>query len=390
MKSNRICFVSPNVYPVLAGDSGDFMGGAEFQQVIIGRHLHETGYDVSYVTKVFGDRRQNESMGGIPVFKTFSEDDGWPFLRFFFTKVPRIWKALKAADAQIYYQRGAAAITGIVSLFCLIHQKTFIFSAAHDTNFIPEAINVPYWRDKVLYIWGLKHAGHIIVQSQNQKKLLRKNFGLDATVAYNVYPRRSLVEKGNYALWVANIKPMKRPRRLLEIARSCPDLEFRMVGGMVKGHEALYETVKAEAAAINNLDFLGFQPLRVTEELFDRAALFVNTSELEGFPNTFLQAWSRGIPTASFFDADGIIEKNGLGAVMREEEDITGILQGLFLFSVVQRHRIQAYFNRTHLPERYLESLNAILMNFSTDPEAGDCLPLVGPQSEKRGRNELE
>jgi glycosyltransferase involved in cell wall biosynthesis len=361
MKSKKICFVSLNVYPVLTGDSRDFMGGAEFQQVIIGRHLHEKGYDVSYVTQIFGDRRQNEVIGGMPVLKTFSEEEGVRFFRFFFPRLPRIWKALKAADADIYYQRGAAAMTGIVSLFCLIHKKIFLFSAAHDTNFIPEAINVPYLRDKILYTWGLKHARHIIVQSHNQKRLLRENFGLDASVAYNVYPPRNLVQNGKYVLWVANIKPMKRPLLFLEIARSCPGLQFRMAGGMVRGHEALYETVKTEAAAIDNLEFLGFQPLPATEELFDGAALFVNTSELEGFPNTFLQAWSRGIPTASFFDADGIIEKNSLGEVMREKEEIAGILHRLVRSQTEHRRHIQAYFNSTHLPDRYLDHLAGII-----------------------------
>lgn len=362
MKDKKICFVSPNIYPVLTGDSGDFMGGAEFQQAIIGRHIHGSGYEVAFATKAFDGRRRDESIDGMRVYKTFSDNEGFPLLRFLLSKVPRTWRAMKVADADIYYQRGASALTGIVALFCRLHGKKFVFSAAHDTNFLPKAINIPFLGNKILYLWGLKNAAHILVQSHHQKRLLRENFGLDAHVLYNVYPARDMVTSGEFVLWVANIKPMKRPWLFLEIAKACPKIPFKMVGGRVKGHERLYETIKAEAARINNLEFLGFQPLAATENLFDQASLFINTSEMEGFPNTFLQAWSRGIPTASFFDADDIIQKNDLGMVVTDIKELAaGNLEKLLNSSYSYRQHIQSYFNAVHLPERYLESLNSLL-----------------------------
>jgi glycosyltransferase involved in cell wall biosynthesis len=44
----------------------------------------------------------------------------------------------------------------------------------------------------------------------------------------------------------------------------------------------------------------GHVPFDAVGRHFDGAAAFVNTSEYEGLPNTFVQAWLRGVPTLSF------------------------------------------------------------------------------------------
>jgi hypothetical protein len=48
------------------------------------------------------------------------------------------------------------------------------------------------------------------------------------------------------------------------------------------------------------VEFVGHVPFRDVGKHFDHASALVNTSPTEGFPNTFLQAWIRGVPTLSF------------------------------------------------------------------------------------------
>jgi glycosyltransferase involved in cell wall biosynthesis len=51
----------------------------------------------------------------------------------------------------------------------------------------------------------------------------------------------------------------------------------------------------------------------LVEELASAVAL-VSTSSFEGMPNTFLEAWSQGVPVLTLsFDPDGVVRGRGLG-----------------------------------------------------------------------------
>ena len=63
-----------------------------------------------------------------------------------------------------------------------------------------------------------------------------------------------------------------------------------------------------------NLRFHGFVPYHKVNEYFEKASIFVNTSSIEGFPNTFIQAWMHYTPVVSLnVDPDGIIRNEKLG-----------------------------------------------------------------------------
>jgi hypothetical protein len=89
-----------------------------------------------------------------------------------------------------------------------------------------------------------------------------------------------------------------------------------MIGGTQPGHEALYTQIEAAAQALPNLRFLGPVPYHDVNAHYERARVFVNTSDSEGFPNSYLQAWRRGTPSVAFFDPDAVIARHGLGAAV--------------------------------------------------------------------------
>jgi glycosyltransferase involved in cell wall biosynthesis len=89
-------------------------------------------------------------------------------------------------------------------------------------------------------------------------------------------------------------------------------LRFHVVGGHA-GDIPFYEATKAQMQRRANLTFHGPVPYGSVNEFYARARVLVNVSDVEGFPNSYLQAWIRGTPVAAYFDPDSMIARNELG-----------------------------------------------------------------------------
>ena len=363
LPKKKICFVALDIYPCLSGRYPvDRIGGAEVQQMFIGKGLRAKGYDVSYVTQDYG-QPDIEVIDNLRVYKAFKPNAGLFGIRFLYPRLFKIWKALTRVNADVYYTRGAGFLPSILGIFSKIHKKKFIFAASSDANFIPEMLKLPTQRDKILYRYGLKRAAAIIVQSNIQKSLLWQNFKLHGTVIPNfcIAEAKHLQDRERrYILWVSFIRHMKRPMQFIRLAQEFPNEEFVMIGGPAASNQTLFEEVKRESATLRNLQFLRFQPFEQTEKYFDKCKVFVNTSVYEGFPNTFLQAWRRGIPVISYVDPDNVIKQNKLGIVVSSERELDEALRSFVRGPVWDPNRVIEYFRKNH-SHKVIDKYTALL-----------------------------
>ena len=347
----KVCIVALHLYPFISQKkTEDKIGGAELQQAMLAKAFVKNDLEVTVITLDCGQAKYTE-YDGVKVIHTFKENQGVSGLRFFYPRLYEIIKALYIADADIYYVRCAGYLTGVVALFGRLFRKKVVFAAGHDTDFIPGNYLISLRRDKWLHKIGLKLVSQIIVQSTQQLKLLKNNFYKDGMVIRNfsMLPVNEVSYKERKTiLWVSTMRDWKRPMLFLELAKLHPGKSFVMIGGPDAKNNALYEDVKQAAGKLANLDFKGFQPIEKTEKYFDQCAVFVNTSKCEGFPNTFIQAWRRGIPCLSFFDPDGVIEKFGLGEVADEKEDFFVKLNNAEVMSKENSKRIIEYYQQNH------------------------------------------
>jgi len=87
-------------------------------------------------------------------------------------------------------------------------------------------------------------------------------------------------------------------------------------------HEDLAHTIRARAAAMENVTVFEDIPFNEMEKFFEQAKLIVNTSTYEGFPNTFVQAAMHGTPILSWtVDPDGVLGRHGIGICAKESYD---------------------------------------------------------------------
>ncbi len=145
---------------------------------------------------------------------------------------------------------------------------------------------------------------------------------------------------------------LKQAELFVKLAKEIPDAIFQMIGGPIHDEVQYYEELKKSANETQNLDFLGFVPYQEVNQYFERAAIFVNTSTHEGFPNTFLQAWANYTPVVSLnIDPDEIICNIKLGFHSKTFEqlilDVKRLLHDKQLRDEMGRNA-RAYVEREH------------------------------------------
>ena len=365
----KICIVGLDDYPQLAGlKDAKYVGGESVQHVLLARAWRDLGHEVSMIVHDHGQGRVTE-VDGIRAVAPYGRDEGIPVLRFAHPRMTGMLSAMREVDADIYYQSPAGVATGITAWFCRRHGKRFIARIASDLACIPGKQLIRFWRDRKIYEYGLRHADLIVAQSEQQRTLLQQNYGLKSEVLDMAVemPSGPQPDKDIDVLWVSNLRPVKRPEIVLELARRLPNVRFTLAGGSLPGADDYYRTVREAAGSIANLTFPGAVPYTEVGTLFSRAKLFLNTSQIEGFPNTFLQAWVRGVPVVAFFDPDSLIKHRQLGHTATDLDDMISAIQRLLSDDAERRRigeRARAYaiaqFGATRIASRNLEMLAAL------------------------------
>lgn len=305
---------------VLPGHVSAQAGGAEYQASLILQELarasgHE-GREATYLCRQgnLGYAHPSHRVSVLPKIPVLSRYT-------YFVDLPVLTARLKALKPAVIYNRDAGAYTWACAKAAKATGAKFVLHLAHDKDVTP--MQKPYPRnflkriDKTFLEKSVTAADHIIAQTPLQAELLKKHYDRDVDMVLpNAQPVPTLPDPALRAdppmvLWVANFKDFKQPELFLDLARRLEGTgaQFVMVGQAKDDYADLRRQIEAQP----NLTHLGALPQGEVLDLMARAAIFVNTSTAEGFPNTFLQAWMRAVPVVSLNADPGDALQKGMG-----------------------------------------------------------------------------
>ena len=296
-------------------------GGAQYQASVLVERLVQSGdFDVTFITR-------NVAPSYIPdgyVVERLTPNR-WLRKLGFVADTRQLYRELSRHRPEVIYQQGLKGHTGIAARFAESSGARFIFHVASDFDVLPSAELAAFdfksvsGIDKRIGEWGLKHARDVVVQTSVQEQLLSRYYHRSASLLvknFHPLPNEEVDRKKIIRLvWVANFKAVKRPEIFVNLAERFlgrSDCEFVMIGR--SGGGSAYGNLLARIEALENLEYLGEMSQEEVNFQIASSHVLVNTSSMEGFPNTFVQAWMRALPVLTLgVNTDHLFDNQELG-----------------------------------------------------------------------------
>jgi glycosyltransferase involved in cell wall biosynthesis len=152
----------------------------------------------------------------------------------------------------------------------------------------------------------------------------------------------------------------------VEVARTLPEVIFE-VGGATTGKASdEYATpILAATALLPNIILHGRIAREDMPAFYNKLHLFCCTSAYEGFPNTFIEAWSHGLPIVSTFDPDNLIAEQGLG---KAATNAASLVEGIRSFMESHKEwetsslRARKYYLHNHTVDEVMTRFEQVFM----------------------------
>lgn len=328
IKRIPVVFRYPEARPLFFGSEKWHVGGAPLQMYMLAKELaKDPCFDVSFWIDGPIPAKQ---VDGISMYSFPLPIPLWRAISFLpqATRSAALWiaevinrrrcriAARLARDGVMIFS--VCSSSELVSHQEMIHKnggKVF-YRVASDIDVVPQMRGEEGDDD---FSMALATVDTVIVATHYQRRMAKENFGIDTLLIPSPFllpfvPDDSKVanEERDTILWVGQCVAYRRPWVMLELARAFPSENFVMV--MPECDALLTRAIKSQLSAASNIELIDHVPPDQIQPYFNRAKMYVNTSQFEGFPNTLHQAAFARTPYVSLtWNPDNLLENNNIG-----------------------------------------------------------------------------
>jgi len=340
--NKSICFVIP-------GWVTKHTGGAELQCYLISEELLKRGWEVEVLT----------AQGAVCYENYLNDKISYYYLKNFKINLIRYIRAIillfKTKSDYYYIRTDDRLLRGALVLFAALKKKKIVYALAHDDD----AKNISYLFSlskskkhllKKIFRFidlglvdlfanrSIFRVDKIIAQSSQQQLILKKHTNLDSVIINNSFKfTPAFDKKENIVIWVANMRPFKRPEIFINLAKKFENSGWKFL--MIGKSSAEFNNLISDAQSINNFEYIGSLSYKEANKWFAKSKILVNTSTVEGFSNTFLQAWFYEVALVSLaVNPNNILTKGNTGYYANDnmlelENIIRNLMDDYFEFS---------------------------------------------------------
>lgn len=302
----KICFFI-GYYP-------DFIGGAEIQSKYLADNL-KSKIPIIYIS--IGHCKDEILIDdNIKIYK-LKKPPFFDFIFLYYHTFKKVKKILKKEKPSILYQRIFNNYCFFLSFFLKTNKIKYKLHISDEYSIIFKKDFKSFIR-KLIFHFLVKNNCFFITQTSIQSNIL-KSMNVKKYIQFpNVHPKPNILydSNKNEIIWIGKFNDHKQVDIFISIANSLinhHNYSFTIISKTYNNSysKSIIEKIKTS----KNITLISNMCNEDVNDYINRHAyLLVNTSKSEGFSNTFIQAWMRGIPVISLnSDPDNVITKYNLG-----------------------------------------------------------------------------
>ncbi|MBK7172708.1 MAG: glycosyltransferase family 4 protein [Bacteroidales bacterium] len=369
----KICFWG-NISGALNGSTP---GGGELQIALLAKALVKSGHEVVIIDPIV--KKDFVSEDGIKVLAVHGWNQGLKGFRMIFNRIPGLYRALKSQKADYYYVRMRSYLHLIPYLAASKNKAGFIIAIASDLDVMGFMSKYKYeYKSSVslkkllfdcipndlVYNFLLRKADYVLIQHKGQLTNRLQKSGKTSIFPNNIdldYIGSRQQSIGDYYIHVGSMSVLKGVDNLFNIINMVSrDIPFLIVGG---ARDQRAELILEKLKEFPNVSLVGRKNHAETIDLISRSKALINTSNFEGFPNTFLESWAKGIPVISLNSNPGnVLNDYSLG--LFSNGDINQMKQQIESGEInsIDRDSLMKYVRENHNADsasnRFMKVLN--------------------------------